>query len=93
MILKNFLIAGSDLQTQLLFLNFVHSLLKAAPKLADYKNKQGEVFGKEADRLLDLLHNEDFMNKVFMQIFPELYDAAQVLSERAHQALSESENK
>ena len=93
MIIKNLLTAGSDLQTQLLFLNFIHSLLKAAPKLADYKNRQGEVFGKEADRLLDLLHNEDFMSKVFTQLFPELHDAAQVLSERAHQALSESQKK
>lgn len=90
---RKLLIAGSDLQTQLLVLNFVHALLKATPKLLNYqmlREIHGEVFGKEADRFLDLIHNNDFMEKVVDQVFPELHDAAQVLSERAHQALSES---
>lgn len=92
---RKLLIAGSDLQTQLLLLNFVHALLKATPKLLNYQmlREHGEVFGKEADRFLDLIHNGDFMEKVVDQLFPELHDAAQILSERAHEALSESENK
>ena len=90
---KKLLVAGSDLQTQLLLLNFIHSLLKTAPKLADYNSKQGEVFGKEADRFLDLLYNDDYMEKVVDQLFPELHNAAELLSKRAHEALSESKDK
>ena len=93
---RKLLIAGSDLQPQLLFLNFIHSLMKSGPKLLNYKmlrDLHGEVFGKEADRFLDLIHNDDFMEKVVDQLFPELHDAAQILSERAHEALSESTGK
>ena len=92
---KKLLIAGSDLQTQLLALELLRSLLDISPKLLHYtecRRLGNEVFGREADQLLDLLLKEGFVQKAFHQFLPKVSSEAFTLSQRAHQALKENMN-